>query len=315
MEDRKLSEKKQGSLPVADIVKTDKALREVDRDSPDYEQLVASVVQAGITTPISVRLTEEGIYELIDGRHRLTAAQDAGLDMIPCIIYEGLSEADHLDIQIIANTHRAETKPAQYANQLKRRFALDPNLTAVQVATNIGRTVHWVTQILRLNRLAEAIQERVDDGTISLSNAVVLAQLPEDEQEEWVERAISQTSEIFVPECTARIKEIKDAARKGRSTEAPQFTPMAKLRKVGIIKEELVSGDQASQSSDPNVFAAAIKWVLQMDDVTVDADRAKWEERKASQAEEKKNRELQRAEAKEKKAASDAAKVREEMNE
>lgn len=309
-----MSEKKQRSLPVTEIVKTDKALREVDRDDPNYEQLVASVIQAGITTPISVRITEEGIYELIDGRHRLTAAQDAGLTEIPCIIYENLSEAEHLDIQIISNTHRAETKPAQYANQLKRRFALDPTLTAVQVATNIGRTVHWVNQILRLNRLAEAIQEKVDDGTISLSNAVILAQLPEDEQGEWLERAISQSADVFVPECTARIKEIKDAARKGHVVEAPQFTPMAKLRKVGIIKEELTSGEQAAQASDPDVFAAAIKWVLQLDDTTVDADRAKWEERQAARVEDKKNRELQRAEAKEKKAKEDAAKVREEMN-
>lgn len=313
MEDRELSEKKQGSLAVADIIKTDKALREVDRDSPDYAQLVASVVQAGITTPISVRLTEDGTYELVDGRHRLMAAQDAGLDMIPCIIFENMTEAEQLDVQIIANTHRAETKPAQYANQLKRRFALDSGLTAVEVAKNVGRTVHWVNQILRLNRLAEAIQEKVDDGTISLSNAYILAQLPEDEQAEWVERAISQNAEVFVPECTARLKEIKDAARKGRTTEPPQFTPTARLRKIGIIKEELTSGDQAVQSSDPGVFEAAIKWVLQMDDNTVDSDRAKWEERQSALAEEKKNRELQRAEAKEKKAKADAATVRDNM--
>lgn len=292
----------QFSIPVGEIIATDKALREVDRESASYQEMVDSIRQAGISNPISVNRMDDGTYELIDGRHRLAGAADAGLEEIPCLIFENLSVVEVLDMQIIANTHKQETKPAQYANQLRRLFSADAALTAAAIAKRIGRSIPWVTNTLRLNRLIDQAQELVDSSDICLSNAYHLAQLPQDEQIEWLERAITMGPDIFVPECTARIKEIKDAARKGRSVEPVTFEPTARLRKAVILKEELTSGNQAAQSSDPDTFTEAIKWVLQLDDATVDIDRAQWEERKAAQAEAKKTRELERARAKEEKA-------------
>lgn len=292
----------QYSIPVSDIIQTDKALREVDRESAAYKEMVASIVQVGITNPISVRKMEDGTYELIDGRHRLNGAADAGLTEIPCLVFEDLSEKDQLDMQIVSNTHKQDTKPAQYANQLRRLMAIDQMLTAGDIAKRIGRSIQWVTNTLRLNRLLDEAQKLVDAGDICLSNAYHLAQLPQDEQINWIERAVTSSSEIFVPECVARIKELKDAARKGKTTGPPVFEPTARLRKAAVLKSELETGEQATQSLNPETFTEAIKWALQLDDVTVDADRASWEEREAAREEEKKNRATARAKAKEEKA-------------
>ena len=299
----------QYSIPVSEIIATDKALREVDRESASYQEMVDSIRQVGITNPISVRKMDDGTYELIDGRHRLKGAADAGLEEIPCLVFENLSVAEVLDIQIIANTHKQETKPAEYANQLRRLFGADAPLTAAAIAKRIGRSIQWVTNTLRLNRLIDQAQELVDSGDICLSNAYNLAQLQQEEQLEWLERAVTTSPDVFVPECTARIKEIKDAARKGRTAEPPTFEPTARLRKAVILKDELATGNQAAQSSNCDAFTEAIKWALQLDDATVDADRAQWEERKAAQAEAKKTRELERAKAKEAKAKEAVAKA------
>ena len=292
----------QYSIPVSEIIATDKALREVDRESASYQEMVDSIRQVGITNPISVRKMEDGTYELIDGRHRLAGAADAGMEEIPCLIFENLTVSEVLDMQIIANTHKQETKPAQYANQLRRLFGAESGLKAAAIAKRIGRSVQWVTNTLRLNRLIDQAQGLIDDGDICLANGYHLAQLPQEEQIDWLERAITSGPDIFVPECTGRIKEIKDAARKGKSVEPTVFEPTARLRKAAILKEELVSGNQAAQSSNPDTFTEAIEWALQLDAATVDSDRAKWEERKTAQAEAKKSRELDRAKAKEQKA-------------
>ena len=49
----------------------------------------------------------------------VTAARDVGLSMVPCIIRE-ISDKDVLAIQIQANAISLETKPAEYAHQIKK---------------------------------------------------------------------------------------------------------------------------------------------------------------------------------------------------
>jgi hypothetical protein len=52
------------------------------RTSEHYAELLATVHQHGITTPVVIRDSPDGRY-LADGHHRITAAVDAGLTHIP----------------------------------------------------------------------------------------------------------------------------------------------------------------------------------------------------------------------------------------
>ena len=90
----------------------------------------------------------------------VTAARDVGLSMVPCIIRE-ISDKDVLALQIQANAISLETKPAEYAHQIKRMMALDPDLTQSQVACLIRKSPSWVGSCLSLANLLKVVQVMV----------------------------------------------------------------------------------------------------------------------------------------------------------
>ena len=100
------------------------ALRQVDRTSEGYLGLVDSIKLKGFSGAITGRpakdaTTGEDYYEIIDGLHRWSACKDAGVTEINIDIHD-LDDDQVLEAQVMANLHRIETKPADYARQLKR---------------------------------------------------------------------------------------------------------------------------------------------------------------------------------------------------
>lgn len=283
------------TVPVGDIIKSDMALREVDQETDAFLELVASVRERGILNAISVMETPEGL-QLIDGRHRLTAAEVAGLSEIPAIIMTGITESDQLEMQVIANVQRVDTKPAQFGTNLRRLMNNDPLLTTAVLAKKLGKSTQWISKTLTLNRLSEPIAELVDKGDIVLANAYALAALPEEEQANWIDRALNDNSDVFVPECTAKAKDIKDETRRGRSKVEQVFEPNQRLRKLVAIKDELTTSEIASAlpKAEAKGFSRAIAWVLHQDSETLEQDRAAWEARRAEQVEAKAKRKAAR---------------------
>ena len=301
-------------IPVGEIIQSDKALRDVDKESAEFKELVDSIRSNGVINAISVRLMENGSYELIDGKHRLNGSIEAQRETIPCLVFSNIDEATQLKMQIIGNVHRQETKPAQFAQNIKRLMAINPFMSISDVAEMVNKSTQWVNKIMRLNRLNDATAELVDDGKISLANAYALASLPEEEQVNMLEKAQTEPAETFVANCATRSREIKDANRKGRTPNAPEFTPMPRLRKVSQIKEEIDSSEAAKRicASEEQVegFGLALNWVLSLDAETVQAERVRWEQTQKEREEQKKRRDAQRAAEKDKKAAEEAEKVR-----
>ena len=57
-------------------------------DDEKMDELVESIKESGVLTPVLVRPDDEGNYEMISGHRRLHAAKRAGLRKIPAIIKE-----------------------------------------------------------------------------------------------------------------------------------------------------------------------------------------------------------------------------------
>jgi ParB family chromosome partitioning protein len=301
------------TIELAKIKANPAALRPVNKQSEEYEGLVASVRERGIVTPISVRLSEDEDkeqfpYMLVDGLHRHTAAIDAGLELIPCIVHN-LDDCDTLEVQLVANIHKVETKPVQYAKQLQRILAFKPTMTQNELATAVGKSGSWIRDRLGLVKLTEAISKEVDEGNMTLPNAYVLAKLPEDEQVNFLERALTMQPQEFGPLVKNRVAEIRKAEREGREAGPAEFVPNPFLQKLTPIKEELENGAVGkaliAKHKPKNAaagFALAIQWVLNMDPDSQQAQREKDAERKARDAEKAK----QRKEEREKKKLADA---------
>jgi len=288
-------------VPLSLVIESEVALRGVDKKSEDYLQLAQSVRSNGVLEPILVREIKDpsGVirFGLINGLQRFTASKDAGNIEIPAHIIE-IDDGDLMQAQIITNLHRIETRPAQYSTQLRRLISQNPMLTMRELANTLSVSVKWIEDRLSLTKLHVEIQKLVDGNDLGLANAYALAKLPVDEQLEFVDRAMTEKSVEFTGIIAQRVKEIRDAKRQGREPREQEFRPLERSQALGDIKAErkskavmeaVLAEMKAETAADG--WSAAIDWVLRMDPLSVEKQKATYETKLAE-------RELNREKAK-----------------
>lgn len=316
MSDSVVSEARVEMIPVHQIKPSEFALRSVDKTNEEYLQLVESIRQQGVLNAVLVTDVGQGVFGLVDGLHRVTAAKDAGVTTIPAVI-RSMDDTRMMEAQIIANIHKVETKPMEYTKQLFKLLAADPLLTKGDLAEKLSVTTSWLDTRLSLNNLTPAIQELVNDGRIGLANAYSLAKLPAEEQGDFVDRAITDAPTMFVPTVAVRVKAIKEANRKGKEAAPAEFTAIPRLQPrpaVEAEKDNFKVGskliEQLGATTVQEGWQAAIQWVLQLDPDSVAAQRKRYEDRKALSEQAKANAKAQR----EQKKAEDAAKAQADIS-
>lgn len=143
-----------------------------DFDNAAIDELVQSIKEQGIITPILVSKTDEG-YRLIAGERRWRAAQKAGLKKIPVIVRE-TTPIEALELALIENIHRKDLNPIEEALAYKR-WLDDSNTTQEVLARRVGKERSTITNMLRLLNLPKSIQKDLIDDRLSMGHARVLA--------------------------------------------------------------------------------------------------------------------------------------------
>lgn len=313
------------NVAISDIRPNPVALRAVDRESEDFIQLRDSVADPsiGLLNPINVRERSEEVdgetivyYEIIDGLHRFTACSEAGFETIDVSVKDMDETEAHL-AQIVGNAMRIETKPVQYTKHLQRIIGANPTWTITDLANKVHRSPSWLTQRFGLLKLEPTVQTFVDDAKISVSNAVVLAKLPHEEQLNFVDSAMTMGTAEFGPLVQQRVKEIREAEKAGKAAAPASFSPTAKPRKKSELEDELtnrsVLGSLASSCDTKEEAAyAALQWVLQLDADSVATAEAQYNEKKERIEAEKARRKAERAKKKAEEAAQAAAQAQDE---
>lgn len=303
-------------VPVSSVRPNPAALRQVNKESEDFLEFLDSIRSKGILQSLLVRESKDKesgttYYALIDGLHRYTAAVELGLDAVPVHIISA-DDDEALESQIVTNLHTIETKPAEYAKALQRLLAHKETLTIPELAGKLGKSVTWLSERLKLVKLPEKVKTLVDEGKINVTNAQALANLPEDEVNDFVDKAMTMAPGQFVPMAKARAKEVRDAANQGRERKPKEFTPTPFLQGVAAIRDEaesLAIGksliNQHGASTPLDGWHLALKWAMHMDPGSIDEQRRKYEEQ---EAEKKERREAAKAE-KSRKKQEEAAEV------
>jgi ParB/RepB/Spo0J family partition protein len=305
------------TIPVTSIRENPVALRGVNKESEQYIGLCDSIRDVGILNPINVREqtddeSGQSYFELVDGLHRYSAACDVGISDIPVNIV-ALDDSQTLEAQIMANVHKIETRPVEYTRQLQRMFAMNPTLTLNDMASKLAKSPAWVSQRLKLLNLEGTVQDLVDSGKITVSNAVTLSKLPNDEQVNYVDQAMTMNADEFTPLVATRKQEIDKAKREGRSKEPQVFVAGPRLQKLSVIKDELenkmigpeLCAKNGLSAKAVEGFALCVAWVLNVDPDSVAVRTAEDAARKQGLEDAKKKRAADRA----KKKADEAAKL------
>ena len=186
-------------------------------DNDDMEELVASIIDIGVLSPIILTdtygdLDLGGKYMCVAGHRRRYGARKAGLKEVPAIV-KSLSEEDADIMLVSSNSQREDTLPSEKAKAFKIRYeALKRK--AGRPAENCGQLVHnlssnrsveimaeetginskAIQRFLRLNELMQQWLKAVDNyalgdkkdtsyPAIGLTTGVALSFLPVHEQQ------------------------------------------------------------------------------------------------------------------------------------
>lgn len=167
----------------------------------DMEQLVESVRRNGVMTPATVRLKEDGRYEIISGHRRKKACELAGLETLKCEVKE-LTRDEAIIVMVESNLQRSVILPSEKAfaykmrlEAMKRQAGRPPKENASPLATNlskgrsdtelgelVGESKDQIRRFIRLTELVPEILQMVDDRQIAFRPAVEISYLSEEQQ-------------------------------------------------------------------------------------------------------------------------------------
>ena len=91
------------------------------REDEDMAQLVESVKERGVITPITLRKKDDGRYELVSGHRRKKACELAGMDTVPAEIKE-LTRDEAILLMVDSNLQRTTILPSEKAFAYKMRM-------------------------------------------------------------------------------------------------------------------------------------------------------------------------------------------------
>ncbi len=144
------------------------------------EELKNSIREKGVLQPILVRHKNDG-YEVVAGERRLRAAQSLGLEEIPALIKD-VSDEEALVLALIENIQREELNPIEEGKAYKRLMD-EFHLNQEQVADAVGKERPTVSNILRLLKLPQAVQDAVAKKMISMGHARTLLSIEDKDKQ------------------------------------------------------------------------------------------------------------------------------------
>ena len=182
----------------------------------DMEQLVESIKRNGVMTPATVRLKEDGRYELISGHRRKKACELAGLETLKCEVKE-LTRDEAIIVMVESNLQRSVILPSEKAfaykmrlEAMKRQAGRPQKENASPLATNlskgrsdeelgelVGESKDQIRRYIRLTELVPEILQMVDERQIAFRPAVEVSYLTEEQQYTLLE-AMEYNDAIFV---------------------------------------------------------------------------------------------------------------------
>ena len=164
------------------------------RMDESMEQLVISIRERGVITPILVRPKEDGRYELISGHRRTRACQFARISTIRALV-QPMSDDEAIIRMVDSNLQRAKLLPSEKAKAFQMRLDaltrqgkesdlfVEPGRRSSEVlAEAVGESKTQIFRYLRLNHLVPGLLRATDIGSMALRSAVEISYLTEEEQ-------------------------------------------------------------------------------------------------------------------------------------
>ena len=203
------------------------------RMDEDMTQLVESVKERGIITPVILRKKEDGRYEMVSGHRRMKACELAGLETVKADVQD-LTRDEAIILMVESNLQRSTILPSEKAAAYKMRLEamkrqgqrtdltsrpvvgkLQGQEAADVLGEAVGESGRQIQRYIRLNELVPGLVNMVDEGRIAMRPAVELSYLSEREQEDLLESISYQDA---TPSLAQAIK-MRQFSKEGKLSE------------------------------------------------------------------------------------------------
>lgn len=198
------------------------------RMNEDMDQLVESIKERGLITPITVRKKDDGRYEIVSGHRRTKACELAGLPTVKAEIKE-LNRDEAIILMVESNLQRSVILPSEKAKSYKMRLdamkrqagrpakenvsQLETHLRSSEIlAQSSPDSRAQIDRYIRLNELITPVLDMVDEGKIAFRPAVELSYLSVPEQQNLME---VMELEMATPSLPQAIR-MKELSREGK---------------------------------------------------------------------------------------------------
>ena len=172
------------------------------RMDEDMQQLVESIKERGLITPIILRRKGEDQYEIVSGHRRKKACEILGYKTIKAEVRE-MTRDEAIIMMVESNLQRSVILPSEKAFSYKMRLdamkrqGVRNDLTSSPVETKLrsseiiaqgtGDSRAQVDRYIRLTELIPPLLNLVDEGRIGIRPAVELSFLKKNEQQMLME--------------------------------------------------------------------------------------------------------------------------------
>lgn len=195
------------------------------------DDMVESVTENGVLTPIIVQPIEDGQYEILAGHNRWNASKIAGKKTIPAIIKTDLTPEEayvyvvetnvfqrgfdnlKLSEQAAVIAERTDSFREEKRNAIREEIQSisgdSPNRADVAVGEEYGMNSKRVARLVRIHRyLVPELKALLDDNRIPFVGAIYLSFLDENDQREVAE--LAEDYDITLKKCE-ELKRLADA--------------------------------------------------------------------------------------------------------
>ena len=203
-------------------------------DDDKMDDLVKSIKQNGVLTPVLVRPDKNNSYEMISGHRRMHAAIKAGLETIPAIVRD-MEDDEAIVIMVDANIQREELLPSEkaFAYKMKmdamKRQGIRTDLTSCQngtkfradaaMAEQIGESARSIQRYIRLTELIPDLLDYVDKKRLQFTVAVDISYIDKEIQT-WLFEYIKENGTVKAVQVAA----LRTALEVGPMTQAKMIS-------------------------------------------------------------------------------------------
>ncbi len=162
------------------------------------DELVESIKESGVLSPVVVRPHKDGGYEILSGHRRVKACEIAGIDEVPVVV-KNLDDDTATILLVDSNLQREHILPSEKAfayqmklEAMKRKAGRPQQENVSQIGTNLrsdeilatqtGESRNQIQRYIRLTNLIDPILEKVDTNSIAMNAAVELSYLSAKQQ-------------------------------------------------------------------------------------------------------------------------------------